>query len=171
MLRLRGGQVESLWDELLPEKLRELPDELAQLDASVRDEALLAPIAAHRDREAQAPGRSAQAHARAPDGRAVAGARAPRRLRRGDADARARRGAAAAPVLARCERRGAGGGSDAPEADPAAGRGAAGRAGAVGEREGAAADALAGAGGQDRLDAARGGRALADRRSTGGRRR
>src|SRR5712691_1258542 len=64
MLRLRGGQVESLWDELLPEKLRALPDELAQLDASVRDEALLAPIAAHRDREAQAPGRAAQAHGR-----------------------------------------------------------------------------------------------------------
>src|SRR5712691_6588244 len=64
MLRLRGGQVESLWDELLPEKLRELPDELAQLDASVRDEALLAPIAAHRDREAQARGRAAQAHGR-----------------------------------------------------------------------------------------------------------
>ena len=47
MLRLRGGQVESLWDEVLPEKLRELPADLARIDALLRDEALLAPIEAH----------------------------------------------------------------------------------------------------------------------------
>src|SRR5229473_4408263 len=64
MLRLQGGQVESLWDEVLPEKLRELPEDLAQIDALVRDEALLAPIEAHWDREAQARGRSAKAHGR-----------------------------------------------------------------------------------------------------------
>ncbi len=64
MLRLQGGQVESLWDELLPEKLRELPEALAQIDALVRDEALLAPIGARWEREAQARGRSAQAHGR-----------------------------------------------------------------------------------------------------------
>ena len=29
MLRLVGGQVESLWDEVLPIEVRELPDDLA----------------------------------------------------------------------------------------------------------------------------------------------
>ena len=53
MLRLKGCQVGSLWDEVLPEKLRELPEDLARIDALVRDEALLAPIEAHWDREAQ----------------------------------------------------------------------------------------------------------------------
>ena len=35
MLRLRGGQVESLWDEVLPERLRELPDDLARLRSTL----------------------------------------------------------------------------------------------------------------------------------------
>lgn len=64
MLRLQGGQVESLWDEVLPERLRELPDDLAQIDALLRDEALLAPIEAHWQREADARGRSARDHGR-----------------------------------------------------------------------------------------------------------
>jgi len=64
MLRLQGGQVESLWDELLPEGLRELPEDLAQMDGLLRDEALLAPIEAHWDREAVARGRSAKGHGR-----------------------------------------------------------------------------------------------------------
>ncbi len=64
MLRLQGGQVESLWDEVLPGRLRELPEDLAQIDALVRDEALLAPIEAHWGREAQARGRSAKGHGR-----------------------------------------------------------------------------------------------------------
>src|SRR3972149_79994 len=64
MLRLQGGQVESLWDEVLPERLRELPDELAQIDALLREEALLSPIGAHGDREAEARGRSAKGHGR-----------------------------------------------------------------------------------------------------------
>lgn len=64
MLRLQGGQVECLWDELLPERLRELPGDLAQIDALLRDEALLAPIVAHWDREALARGRSAKGHGR-----------------------------------------------------------------------------------------------------------
>jgi len=54
MLRLQGGQVESLWDELLPERLRELPEDLARMDALLRDEALLAPIGEHWEREARA---------------------------------------------------------------------------------------------------------------------
>lgn len=64
MLRLQGGQVECLWDEVLPERLRELPDDLAQTDELLRDERLLSPIAAHWEREAQARGRSARGHGR-----------------------------------------------------------------------------------------------------------
>jgi len=64
VLRLQGGRVESLWDEVLPEKLRGLPEDLAQIAALVRDEALLAAIGAHWEREAQARGRSAKGHGR-----------------------------------------------------------------------------------------------------------
>src|SRR5207245_6807264 len=64
MLRLQGGQVESLWDEVLPERLRELPEDLAQIDGLLRDEGLLSPIEAHWDREAQQRGRSAKGHGR-----------------------------------------------------------------------------------------------------------
>ena len=64
MLKLAGDQVESLWDELLPESLRELPEELAQIDGLLRDEVLLSPIEAHWQREAQARGRSARGHGR-----------------------------------------------------------------------------------------------------------
>lgn len=64
MLRLQGGQVESLWDEVLPEKLRELPEDLAQIDELLRDEALLAPIKAHWQQEAKERGRSAEGYGR-----------------------------------------------------------------------------------------------------------
>jgi IS5 family transposase len=64
MLRLQGGQVECLWDEVLPESVRRLPDELAQIDELLRDETLLAPIEAHWEREAQQRGRSAKGHGR-----------------------------------------------------------------------------------------------------------
>ena len=47
MLRLEGSKVESLWDKLLPKRLRELPEDLARIDALLRDELLLAPIGAH----------------------------------------------------------------------------------------------------------------------------
>ena len=46
MLRLVGGQVESLFDEVLPVGVRELPRDLARLDELLRDAALLAPIEA-----------------------------------------------------------------------------------------------------------------------------
>jgi len=64
MLRLQGGQVEILWGEVLPGRLRGLPDDLAWIDELLRDEALLAPIVAHWDREAQVRGRSARGHGR-----------------------------------------------------------------------------------------------------------
>jgi transposase, IS5 family len=44
MLRLAGGQVESLFDDALPVEVRELPEDLAALDALLGDWALLAPI-------------------------------------------------------------------------------------------------------------------------------
>jgi hypothetical protein len=44
MLTLRGGQVEVLWDEVLPIEARELPEDLAGLDRVLRDPALLGPV-------------------------------------------------------------------------------------------------------------------------------
>ena len=44
MLRLLGGQVESLFDELLPVEVRQLPEDLAALDRLLGDPGLLAPI-------------------------------------------------------------------------------------------------------------------------------
>jgi len=37
MLTLVGGQVESLWDEVLPVEVRELPEDLARLDRVLSD--------------------------------------------------------------------------------------------------------------------------------------
>jgi hypothetical protein len=44
MLRLVGGQVESLFDEVLPDGVRELPPDLARLDVLLADGSLLAAI-------------------------------------------------------------------------------------------------------------------------------
>jgi transposase, IS5 family len=44
MLRLAGEQVETLFDELLPVEVRELPQDLAVLDRLLADPRLLAPI-------------------------------------------------------------------------------------------------------------------------------
>jgi transposase, IS5 family len=44
MLRLTGGQVESLFDQLLPIEVRELPVDLAALDRLLADPRLLEPI-------------------------------------------------------------------------------------------------------------------------------
>jgi transposase, IS5 family len=57
MLRLSGGQVESLWDEVLPGEVRELPEDLAVLDVLLRDAVLTRPIAAHWRAEAVSQGR------------------------------------------------------------------------------------------------------------------
>ena len=64
MLRLQAGQVLSLWDEVLPVEARELPEDLARIDALVADPGLLAPIRAHWQAEADASGRSAAEHGR-----------------------------------------------------------------------------------------------------------
>ena len=57
MLRLVGEQAESLFDEALPLEVRELPEDLARLDALLRDPALLAPIGVRWDAEARGRGR------------------------------------------------------------------------------------------------------------------
>ena len=44
MLRLVGGQVETLFDEALPIEARELPEELACLDVLLADPVLLEPV-------------------------------------------------------------------------------------------------------------------------------
>jgi IS5 family transposase len=57
MLRLSGGQVESLWDEVLPDEVRELPEDLAALDVLLRVSELLDPISSHWCAEAISQGR------------------------------------------------------------------------------------------------------------------
>jgi IS5 family transposase len=64
MLRLGDGQVECLWDEVLPAEARELPEDLARLDGLLADRALLAPIEARWQLKAEAAGRSAASHGR-----------------------------------------------------------------------------------------------------------
>jgi len=59
MLRLSSVQVESLWDDVLPDEVRALPEDLAALDELLRDPALLAPIEQRWQRQAEAAGRSA----------------------------------------------------------------------------------------------------------------
>jgi IS5 family transposase len=57
MLTLCGGQVECLWDEVLPIQTRELPEDLARLDAVLCDPLLLSPIAAAWEQSARDRGR------------------------------------------------------------------------------------------------------------------
>jgi transposase, IS5 family len=57
MLRLSAGQVESLWDQVLPGEVRELPEDLAALDVLLREPALSAPIESHWEHQARAHGR------------------------------------------------------------------------------------------------------------------
>jgi len=64
MLRLAAGQVESLWDEVLPLGVRELPDDLARIDQLLGDPALLAPVTEHWQSEGERRGCSAASHGR-----------------------------------------------------------------------------------------------------------
>lgn len=64
MLRLAAAQAETLWDEALPVEVRELPEDLAALDALLCDPGLLAPFVEHWEREAVASGISAAGHGR-----------------------------------------------------------------------------------------------------------
>jgi transposase, IS5 family len=57
MLRLSGGQVESLFDEALPVEVRELPEDLAALDALLSDPAVLEPVERAWDQAARGHGR------------------------------------------------------------------------------------------------------------------
>lgn len=64
MLRLEGVQTQCLFDQVLPEEVRELPEDLAQLDELLADPALLAPIDAHWQAEATERGQSSHHHGR-----------------------------------------------------------------------------------------------------------
>lgn len=64
MLRLEGVQTQCLFDQVLPEEVRELPEDLARLDELLADPALLAPIDAHWQAEAIERGRSSHQHGR-----------------------------------------------------------------------------------------------------------
>jgi len=57
MLRLAGGQVESLFDGLLPVEVRELPADLAALDRLLAEPRLLGPIEQAWERAARGHGR------------------------------------------------------------------------------------------------------------------
>ena len=57
MLRLSGGQVESLFDEALPVEVRELPADLAALDELLSDPAVLEPVEQAWDVAARGHGR------------------------------------------------------------------------------------------------------------------
>jgi len=57
MLRLSGGQVESLFDEALPIEVRELPADLAALDVLLSDPAVLEPVERAWDEAARGHGR------------------------------------------------------------------------------------------------------------------
>jgi IS5 family transposase len=64
MLRLGDGQVECLWDDVLPEEARALPEDLAALDVLLRDPAVLRPIGSHWQQQDEAVGRSAASRGR-----------------------------------------------------------------------------------------------------------
>lgn len=57
MLRLSGGQVESLFEEALPVEVRELPADLAALDVLLSDPAALGPVERAWDVTARGHGR------------------------------------------------------------------------------------------------------------------
>jgi len=50
MLRLHAGQLDTLWETLLPEAVRALPEDLARADVLLADAALLEPFRAHWQR-------------------------------------------------------------------------------------------------------------------------
>src|SRR5215213_2094374 len=64
MLRLVAAQAETLWDEALPIEVRELPEDLAALDALLSGPGLLAPFSACWQREALESGTSKADHGR-----------------------------------------------------------------------------------------------------------
>jgi len=64
MLVLDARPVELLWDEVLPIEARLLPTDLAVIDGLLDDPAVLAPVAAHWQREAERRGRSTAGHGR-----------------------------------------------------------------------------------------------------------
>jgi IS5 family transposase len=54
VLRTEANPVDSLFDLVLPEPLRDLPTDLAAIDELLKDDAMLAPFRAHWDEEVRA---------------------------------------------------------------------------------------------------------------------
>ena len=161
MLCLSGGQVESLWDEVLPGEVRELPEDLGVLDGLLSDQELLAPIAAHWP--------VGGCFSWAPDNLdgelcAVDGGQGTHGLGLRDACAGGIGLAASAPVLFDRAGRARAARVDGAQAHAPAGRGGRGGADALRDREGAARDALQSEGCEDRLDGGGGRCALSQRR-------
>ena len=165
MLRLAGGQVESLWDEVLPVEVRELPGDLAGLDRVVERCGV---VGADRVGLAARSARSwspddLDGHVRAVDGDQAAHRLGVRDVGAGgvglDASAQVlsdRVGGAGAGRVDGAQARLVGSG---PEVVNEITRG--------GDREGQAGEAVSSAGGEDRLDRGGGRRALSDRFGAG----
>ena len=138
MLTLVGGQVESLWDEVLPIEVRELPDDLARLDRVLSDSLVVVP-----DRAGVGGGRAGAGAAVDPDGdvRAVDGGQAAHGLGVRDAGAGGVGLAASAAVLSDRDRSAGPGRVDGPKARPPARCRGGGGDHQDGDREGAARDA------------------------------
>ena len=168
MLTLWAGQPECLWDETLPIEVRELPADLAALDRLLSDPELVMVFLERWRREVVETGRVVLT-----DGRPTIAMETYVRLMVLKARYRWGYRSLVAEVsdsihlrrFCRISLVGAGAGRvDGAEADPA-GRGGDGeRADACVDRGGDSLEAVPAAGGQDRLDGDRGGRALPDRR-------
>ena len=150
MLTLVAGRWSRCGTRCCRSRCRELPDDLARLDRVLSDHVLLCPIA-----QAWEAGRAGAGAAVDRDGdvRAVDGRQAPHRLGVRDAGAGGVGLAASPPVLSDRDRSAGAGRVDGPQARPPARR----RRWwqeitQDGDREGAARDAVPGAGGEDRLD-------------------
>ena len=171
MLTLWAVQPECLWDETLPIEVRELPEDLAALDGLLSDPELTMVFLERWRQEVidDGPGGVERGSADDRDGdlRAVDGPQGALSVGVpvvGGGGVGLDSSASVLPDLAV----GAGAGRvDGPEADQA-GRGGDGeRADACVDRGGDAVEAVPAAGGEDRLDGDRGGRALPDRRGAG----
>ncbi len=164
MLLLAGGQVESLWDEVLPGEVKELPEDFAALDVLLSEPVLLEPIVsalAARSARSWSPD-DLDGHVRAVDGDQAA-----HRLGVRDVDARGIGFDSSAAVLSdRAGGAGPGRVNGAQVHSPARGRGRE-RDHQGGDRGGQAGEAVSSAGGEDRLDCGGGRRALSHRFGVG----
>ncbi len=101
MLTLQAPQAETLWDEVLPIEVKELPEDLARLDEFLRDPGLLRPVCEHWQSEGEARRCSARAGNVLAAAQAVVGVGADGVLARAAADRLSAPVARLDPVVAR----------------------------------------------------------------------